>query len=138
MTVVVELDEKELRARSLFRLARLSLRQGDDAMALSLCRQSLKLILETAHSENAASCLLTFASVALARGQHIAAARLFGVIDRLLDELGTTILHGDAAEYEHVRRELSTLLDAVTLEGALAEGRAMTFDHAAAYALTMT
>jgi len=132
-----KLGEHNLQARACYRLARLASREGDIARATTLCKRSLTLILESLCNQDAPSCLIACAGVALIQGDRLMAAQLLGAVARLLDEMGIRVLRGDAAEYERVQAALRAQLDPATLESALTKGKRMTFEQAAEYALAM-
>ena len=138
LSLLIGLGEKTFRARSLYRLGRMALYEGyegDVALATTLCRQGLELILETGNRHDAASCLATCARVALVRGQSIFAAQVLGSVERLLKELDSPLLHADAVAYEHDLDVLRTQLGEVAFDAARVEGRTLTFEQAMKYAL---
>jgi hypothetical protein len=74
-----------------------------------------------------------FIACAQAEGQR--AARLFGAAEGLRASANSPMAGQERGEYEQNVAALRALLDAKALEAAWAEGRAMTLDEAAAYAV---
>jgi hypothetical protein len=69
-------------------------------------------------------------------GKGRRAARLFGAVEALRERTGSAITLSPWRElHERHLESLRTRLDAVELAAAWAEGRAMTFEQAIAYAL---
>ena len=82
-----------------------------------------------------ANALMGLAGVAAADGQARRAARLLGAADTQL-ELGAS--YWDAAESRYIERAVASAVEQLgedTFAEAYAEGREMTFEQAAGYAL---
>jgi ATP/maltotriose-dependent transcriptional regulator MalT len=110
--------------------------RGDHAQSIALLRESLALALHLRDTQIAAYSLegLAGASAMLGEGQR--AARLFGAAEALRERTGSVI--GLATLRELRERHMAALrarFDANDLEAEWSEGRAMTFEQAAEYAL---
>jgi hypothetical protein len=110
--------------------------QGDNARALALCRESLALSRKLANKSLIAFCLTTMAGVFQAVGDAARAARLFGAAEMLLESLDAVLDPGGSLEYDSDLAAVRTELGEPAFEEARAEGRAMTFEQAVAYALS--
>ncbi len=69
------------------------------------------------------------------RGHPERAARLFGAANALLERSGAVLDEVDQAEHARDVAATRAQLDEATYAAAWAEGRAMTLEHAIAYAL---
>jgi len=81
-----------------------------------------------------ASCLYSFAYLALARGLHQRAVRLMGATEALREVVGEAP-QGEVAIMGDVRGLATAFLDEVTAKRVYVEGRAMELDDAVEYAL---
>ncbi len=132
------------------RLGYLALYRGDYERATALCRESLGLNMEVRDKQGMAACLAALAGVAVARGQAVSlptgngpprqtffrcVAQLFGIVEALLNDVGTRLLPADNIEYERHVAAVRSQLDEATFAAAWAAGRAMTLVQALAYAL---
>ncbi|HET7089426.1 MAG TPA: tetratricopeptide repeat protein [Anaerolineae bacterium] len=132
------------------RLGYLALYRGDTKEATALCRESLGLNMEVGDKQGMAACLAALAGVAVARGQAVSlrvedgpprhayfrrAAKLFGIIEALLNDVGTRLLQADNIEYERVVAAVRSQLDETAFAAAWAASRSMTLVPAMAYAL---
>jgi len=70
-----------------------------------------------------------------AKGQPELAARLFGVSESILQDLGASLQPADKIEIDRYLDDIRTQLDERTFEKAWAEGRAMSLEDAVALAL---
>lgn len=114
----------------------LSHRLGDDQRAAQLFAESLKIAQELGDKYSIAHCLVRLAGVIGVLGQPIRAARLYGAADALRDRIGAYIESGNDPDYERDLTSVRTLVNDVTFEAALAEGRRMTVEEAVAAALS--
>ena len=129
------LDDRYWGAAANRRLGRVMLQRGDYEKAVALCRRSLALGLESGHKQETATCLATFAGLAVAHGQSRRAAQLFGAAEARLRQLDVPLFYGDLYDYEVNLSALRAQLDGAILDAAWAEGERMTLDQAVAYAL---
>ncbi len=122
-------------AEVLLELGRVARAQGDDTRALALCRESLILSRKLENKAHMAFCLTTLAGLIQASGDAAGAARLFGAAERMLQSLDAVLDPGGSLGYDCDLTAARTRLGESTFEEAQAEGRAMTFEQAVAYAL---
>jgi non-specific serine/threonine protein kinase len=120
------------------RLGQVALHRGDLERATALCKDSLRLNLKISSRRGIAANLATFASVAHARRQPLVAARLFGAVSALLDELGERLTPVDEAEMESNRAEARAELGTVAFDEAFDKGRTQSLDSIVAEALAFT
>ena len=125
-------------AEALLELGRVARTQGDSARALALCRESLILSRKLDNKSLIALCLTTLAGVIQAVGDSAKAARLFGAAESLLQSLDAVLDSGGSLEYDGDLTATRTRLGEPAFKEARAEGQAMTFEQAVAYALSET
>ena len=123
-------------AEVLLEQGRVAHAQGNDTHALALCRESLVLSRKLDNKSHIAYCLTTLAGVIQAVGDTARGARLFGAAEMLLESLDAVLDPGGSLEYDSDLAAARTQLGEKAFEGARAEGRAMTFEQAVAYALS--
>lgn len=123
-------------AEVLLEMGRVAHAQGNDRHALALCRESLVLSQKLDNKSHIAFCLTTLAGVIQAAGDTARAARLFGVAEMLLKSLDAVLDPGGSLNYDSDLAAARTRLGEPAFEEARAEGRAMTFEQAVAYALS--
>jgi predicted ATPase/class 3 adenylate cyclase len=122
-------------------LARVARDLNDWSWTAALCAESLALFREVGDRHGLAWVLSNLAIVAQARGAWPRAARLFGVVDALLETLGSSSLSLSPAErgaYEAAVAAARAALGAAAFAAAWAEGRALPLEQAIAEALTTT
>jgi predicted ATPase/DNA-binding XRE family transcriptional regulator len=123
-------------AEVLLELGRVARAQGDNVHALALCRESLVLGRKLENKSHIAICLTTLAGVIQATGDARRAVWLFGAAESLLQSLDAVLDPGGSLEYDSDLTAARTRLGESAFEEARAEGRAMTFEQAVAYALS--
>ena len=109
--------------------------EGDYKQSKILLEQSLELARQIGPIWQRANTLMGLAGVAAANGQAQKAARLLGAADTQLEAAAS---YWDAAERQCIRRAVASAvaqLGETAFAAARAEGRAMTFEQAADYAL---
>ena len=124
---------------TIFNLALLALSRGDHEGAVTLFEEGITLSKQIGDRANVAYCLQGLAAVAGARGQAERSAHLFGAAEGLLEAAGAPVYNSytpDPAPYERTPSDICSPLREATFEAARAEGRAMTFEQAVAYALS--
>ena len=125
-------------AEALLELGRVACAQGYDTRALALCQESLDLSRKLDNKSLIAFCLTTLAGVIQAVGDAAQAARLFGAAERMLESLDAALDPGASLQYDSGLAAARTRLGEEAFEEARAEGQAMTFEQAVAYALSET
>jgi tetratricopeptide (TPR) repeat protein len=123
---------------ALYNLAQVALSRGDYSGAVSLFEEGVALSGEVGDRANLAYCLEGLAVVAGARGEAMRAARLIGAAEGLHEAIGVPVYvyyEPDRSLYEHRVAAVRSQMGAEAFEAARAEGRAMTFEQAVAYAL---
>lgn len=127
---------RRLSARALGGLARAALRTGDLAAGAELCAEALRLRLEIGHRAGMVFALEgECPELALAAGRPVVAARLLGAAEAAREALGRPPTPMELRAGEPARRSLHEQLGPAGLATHLAEGRAMSLEQAAAYAL---
>jgi non-specific serine/threonine protein kinase len=139
LEVMRRLGDDEGASHVLSQLAEEALRgRGDVAAAADLQRQSLGLHLSMEGSRSSrfvAQSFETFARIALAERSPTRAARLFGAADAVRDAIGIPSHVAYHALYDQLRSEARRQLGDAAWEQAWLEGRTMSVDRAAVYAL---
>jgi non-specific serine/threonine protein kinase len=118
--------------RGLGHLARI---QGDYERATGLLEESLGLLVQLKDKRCPALCVEGLACVASGRGQADRAARLFGAAETLRETIGVALLPAERADHERAVAAARAGVDDGAFAAAWAEGRAMTLEQAAEYAL---
>jgi non-specific serine/threonine protein kinase len=131
-------DNKNYLAYVRRRLGQLALHQGDLDRATAMCKDSLRLNLDVSSRRGVAASLATCASVARSRGHTLVAARLFGAVAAMLDELGERLAPVDEAELESNRAGARAELGAAAFDAAFDNGRARSLDSSVAEARALT
>ncbi|HSH77715.1 MAG TPA: tetratricopeptide repeat protein [Herpetosiphonaceae bacterium] len=121
-------------ASALHNLGYAVLSQGDVTRARSLFAQSLALQQSQDNGAGIAEGLAGLAAVAATEHRAEQAARLFGAVDALRENLGGVLWPAERHEWERYVPATRAQLDDATFEAAWAEGRAMSLEHAIAYA----
>jgi predicted ATPase/class 3 adenylate cyclase/DNA-binding CsgD family transcriptional regulator len=117
-------------------LAQLALMRGDLKQAKALFEESLTLSREVGTKIGAVNGLEGLACVAGAEGQDLRAARLFGSAEALMEATGYPLLPQESAMLEPYRASVRSRLGDAGWDEALAEGRAMSLEEVAEYALS--
>ncbi len=119
-------------ATSQFHLASALVLQGDIAQARTLYEQSLAVAMALGQRGLMASCLQGLALTLTAQAQPLAAARLWGAAETLLQNSATTLPLVLRASVERAQARARSQLGDKAFAQALAEGRAMTAEQALA------
>jgi predicted ATPase/DNA-binding SARP family transcriptional activator/DNA-binding CsgD family transcriptional regulator len=109
---------------------------GDHEAAARFIEEGLPLAQELGSGKLSAMCLEGLAIVYGAKAEGTRAARLYGAAEALRLAIGATLSPADRAELERQLATARATLDAVSWEAAWADGRAMTPEQAAEYALS--
>ncbi len=120
---------------SLLLLGQVAYHGGDYGRATMLFKESLVLRSKLENKQSVAQCLLGLAEVACALDRADHAARLLGAAQSLLEAAGARISAADQARFERDLARARAQLGEAAWEKAWNEGRAMTIEQAAAYAL---
>ena len=123
---------------ALYNLAQVALSRGDYAGAAALFEEGIILSDQTRDVANLAYFSEGLAVATGKRGKARRSARLFGVAEGLLKEVGASVYNyylPDRTLYDHTRAAVRSELGEEPFEEARNEGREMTFDNAVDYAL---
>lgn len=118
----------------LYNLAFVAQREGDHHEALRAIRRSLALCQELGVATDVIQELLALAGSLGALGEPLRAAHLLGAAYAFLRRSGTLIDPSDQPEHERNMALVRAALGEAAFAAAWAEGQAMTFDQALAYA----
>jgi tetratricopeptide (TPR) repeat protein len=116
-------------------LAYIAQHEGDHDRALSLVRQSLRLALDRKDRYDTAWALQLLAGSMGTLGQLRSAVRLLGASEAAWEQIGSLQQPTDRPEGERISAELRARLDETAFQALWEEGRKMTLDQAATYAL---
>ena len=130
-----QLGEKERIAVWLGNLGAVAGDQGDYATAQALLEEALRMHREMGRRPAVAVYLEAFAGVCGGQGQPERAARLLGAAEALREGMGIPLPPCQREGYDRNVAAARAGLDEDTFAAAWAEGRAMTWERAAAYAL---
>jgi predicted ATPase len=121
----------------LYVLARLEQAEGNHEQARRLLEEGLTYSVEVGDKTDVAYCLEGLAAVAASEDSLVWAARLWGAAEALLETIEVTAVPyvSDRSLYQEQVAAARARLDEQTWVEAWAEGRAMTFEQAVAYAL---
>ncbi len=123
---------------ALYNLAQVALSRGDYHGAVSLFEEGVALSGEVGDRANLAYCLEGLAVVTGVRGQAMRSAHLIGAAEGLHEAVGVPVYiyyEPDRSLYEHTVATVRSQMGAEAFEAARAQGRALTFKQAVAYAL---
>ena len=112
-----------------------SLGRGDLRLAETLCDEGLALSAQPRVMNVIAFQLHTSAALACSQGEPGRAARLWGAAGSLREAIGASLSPVEVRAFQPYVEAARAGLDAAAWDGAWSEGRAMTVDEAAAYAL---
>ena len=123
---------------ALYNLAQVALSRGDQDRAAALFEEAVTLSEQIGDRANVAYCLEGLAVVANARGDAERSACLIGAAEGLHETIGVPVYvyyEPHRSLYERTATAVRSRLGEEGFEAVRAEGRAMTFEHAVAYAL---
>jgi predicted ATPase/transcriptional regulator with XRE-family HTH domain/Tfp pilus assembly protein PilF len=141
LEILRELRSRLPQATPLFNLAWVALHKGDYRKANALFEESLKLHREYGYKVGKMEeCLSGFAAILGMTGRPEQAARLFGAVESLFENIGMVgrMEPQDQKEYDHYVAAARGQLDEAVFEKAWSEGRAMTVEQATEFALKET
>jgi ATP/maltotriose-dependent transcriptional regulator MalT len=128
-------DERWCAALALWTQALADWRQGDLAQASTLAAQTLRLKQPFGDRMGMAMCMEVLAWVAAAHGRGDRAARLLGAVHAAWRSIGASLFRHLVADHDRCEARAREMLGRSTFEAAFAEGLALPFDDAVAYAL---
>jgi predicted ATPase/DNA-binding XRE family transcriptional regulator len=123
---------------ALYNLAQAALSRSDYDGAASLFEEGVTLSEQMGDQANIAYCLEGLAVVASARGEAERSGRLIGAAEGLHEAVGVPVYlyyEPHRSRYERTAAAVRSQLGEEAFEEVRAEGRAMTFEQAVAYAL---
>jgi tetratricopeptide (TPR) repeat protein len=133
-----EVGDRSTAYIALYNLSQVALYRGDHDRAATLFEKGVTLSEQVGDRANLAYCLEGLATVAGVRGQAQRCARLIGAAEGLHEAVGAPVYvyyEPDRSLYERTVTAVRSRLGESAFEKARAEGRAMNFEQAAAYAL---
>jgi len=135
LTLAQELGHQGGIAYALLNLGRLATGQGEYERAGELLQEGLTLARRIGAQWEVAEGLVRVADLCGKQGLRERGARLFGAGEALRENLGTPLSPSERDEYDPQVAAVRDSLDATTFTTAWAEGRAMSWEEAVAYAL---
>jgi hypothetical protein len=117
------------------RLGQLAMFEGDLSKAEALITESLVSNWSVRDYRGVGACVAALGELTLQQGKPELSARLFGVVEGVLEFIKTTLLPFDQQRYERKVRELREQFESTALTEAWAEGRALPLEQAVEYAL---
>ncbi|HEU5100840.1 MAG TPA: tetratricopeptide repeat protein [Roseiflexaceae bacterium] len=136
---VVQMDRDPLGMAALMWQAVCHLELGDLVAATERCRQALMIAIENRDDLRVSQIAMIVASVAVAGGRHITAARLLGCADSYLASTSYTFEYDHETDWKRLHdRALAACraaLDEAIFDAAWAAGQALTLEQAVAEAL---
>jgi non-specific serine/threonine protein kinase len=122
---------------ALYNLAFVAQHEGDHRKAIRALRRSLVLCQDLGVQTDVIQELLALAGSLAALGEPLRAAHLLGAAHAFLQRSGTLIDPSDQPEHDRNMAFVHAQLGEAAFEAAWADGQAMTFDQAVAYAQTV-
>ncbi len=122
-------------AITLANLSSVAQHEAQPEQAVTYCSECLTILRELGDNKYSAMLLAKMAGTLTAVGHPLAAARLLGASEALLEVLGITQHAGDWSDLNRDLAKLRKQLDDSTFETAWAEGKAMSLEQAISYAL---
>ena len=129
-----EIGNKRGIAIGLTDLARVARYQGKGERSRELLNESLPLLQQLGDKPEIASCLIGFVADWIEREDSHHAAVLLGVIDGLLEAIGSSLDQINRAEYDRASEALLHALGDATLQAARQQGRKLSLEQALALA----
>jgi tetratricopeptide (TPR) repeat protein len=123
---------------SLYHLAQVALVRGDHGLATRILEEGVAISEQMRDWANLSYFLEGLAVVAGVQGRAERSTRLFGAAEELLEAVGAPVYNyykPDPSLYERTMSATRSRLGEADFEEVRAEGRAMTFEQAVAYAL---
>ena len=117
-------------AMCLMNAGRATRRLGDLDRASALQAEALRSFVALENAWGVAACLYSFAAVAVDRGHHVRAARLFGAEEAIRERARVGLWRTIRAEHDADMDAAASALGAAAWARARAEGRALTQSEA--------
>lgn len=127
-------DEHNI-AHSLYSLANVEQEEGNSVEAERLLQESLRTFRAWKDQWRCILVLETMIDVAVAQGQYKRTGQLWGAAEGLRQRLGTPLQPFILDQYNQMLSGVVEKFGTTSFEAALAEGRAMTWEQAVAFAL---
>lgn len=131
-TIYHETGDKDEIASLLHNLGYVAIHRGDDEKAFSLFKEAFALQRDINNEAGMAECLMGIACVLTATGQHVQAARLFGLSETMRENTGAALWPANRIEYDRNLASLRKSLDEKTLTENWETGRHMSVNRAVA------
>jgi predicted ATPase/DNA-binding SARP family transcriptional activator len=128
--VLREVQDNNFLAYALRRLSHTERYLGNLERATNECLESLTLNTKLGHKQAVAACVSGLACIALAHGEELTAAQLFGAVERQLERIGVSLLPSDSVEFERNIAFVREQLGDSAFTSIWAEGRTMTIEQA--------
>jgi predicted ATPase/DNA-binding SARP family transcriptional activator len=125
VSILREIGSKSFLAYPLRRLGYLALWENDIPEAWAYFQESMTINIEIGDQRAFAASLVSLAALAIRLNKPVAAARLYGVVENLLESLSVNMLNMDQSELRHISIELPRLLDKASFLTAFTEGGEM-------------
>ena len=109
--------------------------QGDYVASRAFIIKSLVIHQGEGNKWGISGCFSYQAYLMIAQGQAERGARMLGAVEAMYENMGAQIFADEQDEYDHNIATASTLLGKEAFAEAWAEGRAMSWEQAIAYAL---
>ncbi|HZO90449.1 MAG TPA: tetratricopeptide repeat protein [Chthonomonadaceae bacterium] len=138
LAILRELGDRRGIAVCLQNLGNIAIAEGDYVTAARLHAESLTLFHDLGDKQGMAYALRAFATLAGAQGWAEQAACLLGAVEGLREGMGAPLAHNERADFDRDREAARSALDETTFSRAWAQGRAMSFEQAVAYALALS
>jgi predicted ATPase/DNA-binding SARP family transcriptional activator len=135
LVICREIGDRHGIAASFHNLGNVAEKQGDYATARDYQERSLALCREIGNRLSIAYGLEGFAVLASTQEQPEQAARLWGAAEALREEIGVPLPPNEHEEYDRQVSQVRAALGAKAFAAAWMEGRAMSWEQAAEYAL---
>ena len=132
LTLCRTLGDKRGIAICLEGLANVARIESDDAQARALCQESLALWRDLSDKRGIAECLETLAHIAGARKQAERAAQLLGAAEALREAIGSPLPPAERPDYDRSVSAIRAALSKKDFATAWTQGRALTWEQAAA------
>ena len=130
-----ETGNRRHEAISIANLSYVAYHEGNYDQAIDCCRKALALSNSLQMEHLSAWFLAAMAGAIGAKGKPKLAARLLAASEAQLEAMGASTQPADKFEIDHFKEAIREQLDETELDKAWAEGRAMSFEEAVAYAL---
>ena len=131
-----ELGDPRLTARTLFSLGMAELERDGLDRGAALLEEGARIPREMADRPGIRHFAWGLGNVAALRGRPVRAARLWGAVEALHEQMGMSFSHFELARYEQHLASARSSLDERTWAAEWSEGRAMSPEQAIEYALS--